>query len=1205
MECPKCQHKNPNAQKFCGECGHNLTLAYEPSPKDLYLDDKIQKIQRYLPKGLIEKILLQRDKIEGERKQVTVMFCDIEGFTSLVERLGPEKSYSGMDQIYEILIHKVHDYDGTVNEMTGDGIMALFGAPIALEDAPQRAIRSGMAIHREMARFSEKTKEEGHSMSSVRMRIGIHTGPVVVGTLGNDLRVEFKAVGDTVNIASRMEGLAEPGTTYVTEDTFRFTEGLFRFEALGKRKVKGIGEKVHVYKVLSTKENTYRPRLGFERMIYSEMVGRDKELDRLELQMMKVINGEVSIVNIIGEAGIGKSRLVAELKKREVMKRVSLFEGRAISIGRNLSFHPIIDILKQWARIRENDSEVAAISKLETAVRRVFPEAVHELLPFVATLMGMKLSGRYAERIKGIEGEALEKLILKNLRDLLIKAAELSAVVIVTEDLHWADTSSIELMESLFCLAETKRILFINVFRPGHRETGDRIVKFIKENLSAHYIEILLQPLDARISETLINNMLNIKGLQHVFIEQIIERAGGNPFFIEEVVRSFIDVGAVISKDGTFEVTDKINTMVIPHTINEVLMARIDRLEEETRNLVRVASVIGRSFFHRILAEVARTVEDIDNRLSYLKKIQLIRERRRMEEIEYLFKHALAQEAAYESILERKREELHLKVAESIEKILKKRLHEFYGMLAYHCSKGNDLDKAEFYMLKAGEEALKSSASSEALQYCREALNLYLKKHGKHASSEKIANIEKNIALAFYNKGQYTNAVGYFDKVLRKKGAGSPSNKLVIITKLIIDLLVIIKELYLPSKKAKKAPNSHESEIVNLIYKRNEGLTYIDNRRFFIETVSLQRRMNKLDMTETVYGRWFWAFIGALFAYGGISFKLSEKSLEHARQIVNKKNIKELMAYKSYEAVINHCAGFWSRFGDYDAATVELALKNGQIWPVSTYIWFMAGVRIEQGKFSDVEMLIERLREISDVYNHDIARAYHSWLKIHFLIKTRKAYNALLEADVTVPWTAKKGMKATHMHFLGLRAIAQIMLDDVDGAQDSIWKASQIIDKQEGLMSATFLAPYTVGRFLADIYRLEQAIVSGDHTNLEKYRNMAHKSNKEALRNSTKYTLFRTKVFRLTGLYCWLIGEQSKAFKWWNKTIQEGERLGARVDLSRTYMEIGKRLLEHKSRYKKFKAIDAKDYLGKAKILFEEIGLQQDLNDLEKVMANA
>ena len=272
MKCPKCQTENPEenkfcrecgaklllacpqcgaevlpGDKFCGECGHNLTLPSEPIPKDLSFDEKIDKIQRYLPKGLTEKILSQRDRIEGERKQVTVMFCDMEGFTSLTERLGPEEAYAIMDQIYEILIHKVHDYEGTVNEMTGDGIMALFGAPIALEDAPQRAIRSALAIHREMARFSDRMKQEERGDTAVKMRVGIHTGPVVVGTLGNDLRVEFKAVGDTVNLASRMEGLAEPGATYVTQDTFKLTEGFFRFEALGKREIKGKKEPINVY----------------------------------------------------------------------------------------------------------------------------------------------------------------------------------------------------------------------------------------------------------------------------------------------------------------------------------------------------------------------------------------------------------------------------------------------------------------------------------------------------------------------------------------------------------------------------------------------------------------------------------------------------------------------------------------------------------------------------------------------------------------------------------------------------------------------------------------------------------------------------------------------------------------------------------------------------------------------------------------------
>ncbi|MEJ2098203.1 MAG: adenylate/guanylate cyclase domain-containing protein, partial [Deltaproteobacteria bacterium] len=441
MKCPKCQFENPAGAKFCIECGNSISHEAGATAPVLSFDEKLEKIQRYLPTGLTEKILSQKDKIEGELRQVTVMFCDMEQFGSMVQRLGSESSYRIMDQVYEILIHKVHEFEGTVNEMTGDGVMALFGAPIALEDAPQLALRSALSIHGEIARFSKKNP----SIGPIKMRIGIHTGPVVVGTLGNDLRVEFKAVGDTVNLAARMEELAEAGFTYVSEDTFKLTDGLFDFESQGKKPVKGKSKALPVYKLISSKVDVYRPRLGSERMIYSEMVGRKKALDLLELQVMKVINGEGTIVNVFGEDGIGISWLIAELKKGDVIKRVALFEGRAISMGKNLSFHPINDLFKQWASIREDDGEAMSYAKLEAAVKNLYPDKVVDIFPFVATLMGMKLSGRYAKRVEGIEGEALEKLILKNVRELIIKATEAAPLVIVMEDMHWADLSSIHL----------------------------------------------------------------------------------------------------------------------------------------------------------------------------------------------------------------------------------------------------------------------------------------------------------------------------------------------------------------------------------------------------------------------------------------------------------------------------------------------------------------------------------------------------------------------------------------------------------------------------------------------------------------------------------------------------------------------------------------------------------------------------------------
>ena len=366
--CSKCGCNNPPQYEFCGECGHNLTLPSELLPKDLSFNEKLDKIQRYLPKGLTEKILAQKDRIEGERKQVTVMFCDMEGFTRLSESLGPEEAYRIMDQVYEILIHKVHDYEGTVNEMTGDGIMALFGAPIALEDAPQRAIRSAYSIHREMVRFSEKMKQEQSGILPVKMRVGIHTGPVVVGTLGNNLRVEFKAVGDTVNLASRVESLTEPGATNVTEDVFRLTEGFFRFEALGKKEVKGKQEPVSVYRVIAPSTRRTRFDVSAERGV-TPFVGRERELELLLDCFERSKGGRGQAISIVADAGIGKSRLLYEFRKAVSNEDVTLVEGRCLSYSRGVAYHLHIDLLKANFDIREGDGDSVITEKVQEGLR--------------------------------------------------------------------------------------------------------------------------------------------------------------------------------------------------------------------------------------------------------------------------------------------------------------------------------------------------------------------------------------------------------------------------------------------------------------------------------------------------------------------------------------------------------------------------------------------------------------------------------------------------------------------------------------------------------------------------------------------------------------------------------------------------------------------------------------------------------------------
>jgi class 3 adenylate cyclase len=389
--CPNCGSGNALSYKFCNKCGHDLRKPEEAPPKELSFDEKLTKIQKYLPKGLTEKILSQRDRIEGERKQVTVMFCDMEGFTPLSELLGIEDAYAIMDKVYEILIHKVHDYEGTVNEMTGDGIMALFGAPVALEDAPQRAIRSSLAIHREVAKFSDQLKQEKKDVPPVKMRIGIHTGPVVVGTVGNDLRVEFKAVGDTVNLASRMEGQAKPGTTYITEDTFKLTEGLFRFEGLGQRVIKGKQAPVNVYRAIAASTMRTRFDVSAERGL-TPFAGRERELELLldGLERSKVGRGQA--FSIMAEAGIGKSRLLYEFRKAVAHEDVTFLEGRCLSYSRGVAYHPVIEILKANFDIDEGDGDFEIREKVKGGLTMLGADET-STLPYLLELLAVKDSG--------------------------------------------------------------------------------------------------------------------------------------------------------------------------------------------------------------------------------------------------------------------------------------------------------------------------------------------------------------------------------------------------------------------------------------------------------------------------------------------------------------------------------------------------------------------------------------------------------------------------------------------------------------------------------------------------------------------------------------------------------------------------------------------------------------------------------------------
>jgi len=743
LTCPDCGTTNRPGAKFCDECGHNFTPPSEPPlPKPLSFDEKIDKIQRYLPKGLTDKILSQRDKIEGERKQVTVMFCDMEGFTALVDRLGPEEAYGIMDQVYEILIHKVHDYEGTVNEMTGDGIMALFGAPIALEDAPQRAIRSAMAIHREMARFSEKIREKREGTRPLKMRVGIHTGPVVVGTLGNDLRVEFKAVGDTVNLASRVEGLAEPGTTYVTDDTFQLTEGFFRFEALGEKKVKGKEASVKVYRVIAASTRRTRFDISAERGL-TPFVGRERELELLLDGFERCKGGRGQAFSIISEAGVGKSRLLYEFRKAVANENVTFLEGRCLSYSRGVSYHPVIDILKQNFDIREGDGDLEIRERVAMGLESLGTDEA-SALPYLLELLSVKDSG--IDKIP-LSPEARKNRILGALKRIVLKGSEIRPLIMAYEDLHWIDKSSEDCLKDLLDSISGARVFLIFTYRPEFVHTwGGR----------SYHSQLNLNRLSNRESLAMVSHLLGSAELDENLEQLVLEKTEGVPFFIEELISSLKYQRIIEKKDSKYCLAKEIRDVTVPSTIQDVIMARMDALLEGAKSLLQTGSVAGREFSHDLIQKVTElSEEELLSHLSVLKDSELLYERGIYPQSRYVFKHALTQDVAYNSLLQKKRREIHENIGKALEQIYIERLEELCEILAYHALKGEDWQRAYKYGRQAGLKAFSHSAYEEAQRYFEDALTALKKLPRERSRIEEEIDLRFNMRSALLPLGRH------------------------------------------------------------------------------------------------------------------------------------------------------------------------------------------------------------------------------------------------------------------------------------------------------------------------------------------------------------------------------------------------------------------------------------------------------------------
>ncbi len=724
-------------------------------------------LAQYIPRELLKKLEAARSSgdMVGERRVVTMLFCDIKGSTAAADQLDPEEWTEIINGAFEHMIKPVYTYEGTVARLMGDSILAFFGAPLAHEDDPQRAVLAGLDIVSAIAPYREQIKQNWGIDFNVR--VGINTGLVVVGAVGSDMRMEYTALGDAINLAARMEQTAAPGTVQISHDTYRLVRPLFDFEELGGIEVKGKDEPVMAYRVLGRKVAAGRVR-GIEG-IHAEMVGREVELQTLCRVVTDLKQGVGRIVCVLGEAGLGKSRLVSETRHYfDGLPGLesNWYETTSLSYESNQAYGLFQRLIRQVSGIGYDDAPRMVQKKLASLVETLPEERRPRAGQLFEALFG--LDGD--QNGQPLEGETFKRELSEAMYAWWRARFSERPTVLVFDDMHWSDAASIELFRELLPLTAEIGLLLICVLRAERRAPAWQIKVLADEEYNHRYTEVSLRPLSRSESNELVNRLLAVAEIPDTLRHSILEKSDGNPFFIEEVVRTLIENGVVVPEDRLLDgktvrhwvATSDGSDFSIPDNLQSLLAARMDRLEEATRATLQLASVIGRNFHLRVLQAVDEATPELDKHVATLLRLDMIRESARVPEVEYAFRNPLTQEAVYKTILLKRRREFHRRVGEAMEELYPERLEGLYGLLAHHYNLAGERDKAIKYCRAAARQAVAVYAYDEADRNLRAALELI----EPEADGEIHLTVLEELAGVCQLVRDFTQAISYYQQAL-------------------------------------------------------------------------------------------------------------------------------------------------------------------------------------------------------------------------------------------------------------------------------------------------------------------------------------------------------------------------------------------------------------------------------------------------------
>ncbi len=1178
MTCPRCGAENREDAQFCRECGTRLIsvcpncgAAVEPASKfcdtcGTALSPSLVSTQfaspaAYTPQHLAERILTSKVTLEGERKQVTVLFADMKGSTELLAGRDPEDARRLLDPVLERMIEAVHHYEGTVNQVMGDGVMALFGAPLALEDHAVRACFAALRMQEAVKRYAEGVRTS--QGIPIYIRVGLNSGEVVVRSIGSDLHMDYTAVGETTHLAARMEQLALPGSILITPPTLQLAEGFIQVKPMGPVNLKGVGAAVDVYELVGV--GAARSRLQARAASgLTKFVGRTAEMEQLHRALERAAAGHGQVVGMVGDPGVGKSRLVLEFTTSHRLQGWLVLTSRSVSYGKATPYLPVIDLLKAYCKIGDRDEPREIREKL-TGKLLALERALEPTLPVFFELMHLPVDD---PQWLALDPPKRRRQTLDAVKRLLLRESQVQPVLLVFEDLHWIDSETQALLDSLVDSLPTARILLLVNYRPEYRHAWSN---------KTWYTQLRLDPLVAESAEELLAAIVGSASDTQPLRALLIARTEGNPFFMEESVQMLVETGALAGERGAYRLVTPLPAIQVPATVQAMLAARIDRLEPDAKRLLQTAAVIGKDVPFAVLAAAAERPEaEIRRHLIQLQSAELLLEASLFPDLEFTFKHALTYEVAYGGLLQERRRDLHRRAGEALERLYPERRDELSGSLARHFLEAGDVAKGVPYALRAGEKA-------QALYALDEAIRFYERARAAAAGADNaalVAMCDEAMGNAQLQHGHLDEAIEAYEHALAHAATreGRAALKLKIGTafgqfggsrgrQLISEALV---ELDPDTQRAELAKaNALIARYHHYAGRHAQAVEVLERAREFAESIG------DVQTLETIY-----TFLSGANQHLGrpkISMEWAQRALDLGERHKNPYSL--MVGYEFYAENLTIMSR-WDESLEFCDREEQLAKQVGAdnrlAWAAHNRSWALYA----KGELAAAEAAIRQARALAEVTGE---RRLGLWCEArHSLVQTDRAQDGEAQEAARHVIAAADELGDLPMRAYCRSALGyfHVQREEYDAAGQAFEEATKILDETDNRVVRIFSIP-TRAEALWGQQRYDQALAL-----IEQGIGIA----RDAHAPYQESVLRRVRAMVLASRRQW--DEATAEFTGALETLQA---LGARLEVGRS---LHRRGLMHEARGDQSKA--QADFRH-AQSVFDAIGARRDLQKVSLV----